>query len=335
MIGPSSTDDLEPGLEMTKRVLITGGYGYLGGRVAQALAAQGWHVSLGTRRVVAAAPEWLPGAAPTRLDWDSNGSLKAACSDQNAVVHLAAMNEIESSRDPVGALRVNGIDSLRLLEAANAAQVPRFVYLSTAHVYGAPLAGVIDETTLPRPAHPYAITHRVAEDFVLAAHDAGKIEGAVLRLSNGFGAPAHAGVDRWTLLANDLCLQAATTRALVLSSAGLQRRDFITLEDVARAIGHVLELPKAELADGLFNVGGDAPMRVVEMAELIAARCEVVLGFAPALQRRAAKPGEATMALDFSSSKLQGTGFVLKRNHVNEIDATLRLCEQAFGSVEL
>jgi len=73
---------------------------------------------------------------------------------------------------------------------------------------------------VPRPVHPYAITHHAAEDFVLAAHDEKRLMGYVIRLSNGFGAPAHAGVDRWTLLVNDLCRQAVQTRQLILRSAG-------------------------------------------------------------------------------------------------------------------
>ena len=312
---------------MTRRVLITGGYGYVGGRVAQELVRQGWNVTLGTRRHQHAAPVWLPQACPLRLDWESAEQLMGGCHRHDAVIHLAAMNEVEAARDPLAALRVNGVESLRLLEAAKAARVPRFVYLSTAHVYGAPLAGEINEKTLPRPVHPYAITHRVTEDFVLAGHTSGKIEGVVLRMSNGFGVPAHSSVDRWTLLVNDLCRQAVRAKVLVLQSAGLQRRDFITLEDAARAIGHLLDLPKLELEDGLFNLGGDAPLRVIDMAELIARRCEAVLGFRPVLEIPEKKPSETAPDLNYSSIKLQGTGFVLKRDHLREIDATLRMCD--------
>lgn len=317
---------------MTQRVLITGGYGYIGGRVAQELAARGWGVTLGTRRVETGAPVWLPVARPARMDWDCAGSIQAVCAGHDAIVHLAAMNEVDARRDPLGALRVNGVESLRLLEAAIAAGVGRFIHLSTAHVYGRALAGTVDEHTLPRPVHPYAITHKTAEDFVLAAHDAGRIEGVVLRLSNGFGAPAHAGVDRWSLLVNDLCRQAATGGVLVLNSAGLQPRDFITLEDTARAIAHVLELPRPALADGLFNAGGDLPMRVIDMTELIAVRCAAVLGHRPAIERPPARPDEAGgAALNYLSGKLRATGFVPARDLTREIDNTLLLCQQAFG----
>ena len=313
---------------MSRRILITGGYGYIGGRVAQALVAGGAQVLLGTRRDGSVAPVWLPQAAPVQMDWSSDEALLAACTGVDAVVHLAALNEVEAVRDPQGALDVNGMWSLRLLEAAQAAGAGRFVYLSTAHVYGAPLSGTIDESCLPRPVHPYAITHRVAEDFVLAARDAGKIEGVVLRLSNGFGAPAHAGVDRWTLLVNDLCRQAVNTHTLVLHSAGLQKRDFITLNDVARGVVHALGLADEALGDGLFNLGGDASLRVIDMAELIAARCEAVLGFIPEINSPDPKPGEVSAELAYSSEKFKRTAWAPGKGHADEIDATLTLCQQ-------
>ncbi len=318
------------------KVLVTGAYGYTGGRIAQALARGGGaEVWLGSRNALQGAPAWLPQARPVMLDWQSPESLQRACAGADAIVHLAAMNEIDSARDPAAALDVNARQTLRLLDAAIAAKVPRILYMSTAHVYGAPLRGQIDERTLPRPLHPYAITHRVAEDFMLAALDAGKIEALVLRLSNGFGAPAHADVNRWTLLANDLCRQAVIEGSLTLSSSGLARRDFVTLEDVSRAVVHALSLPAHQLADGLFNLGGDAAMRVIDMAELIAARCEPVLGVRVPVRRAAPLQDERSDELLFSCAKLQGTGFTLMRNHAAEIDATLRLCAAAFGAADL
>lgn len=317
------------------RVLVTGAYGYTGGRIAQALAhGGGAEVLLGTRHTLQRAPAWLPSARPVTLDWQSPASLQRACTGADAIVHLAAMNEIDSARDAAAALDVNARQTLHLLDAAIAAKVPRILYMSTAHVYGAPLRGQIDERTLPRPRHPYAITHKVAEDFMLAALDAGKIEAVVLRLSNGFGAPAHAEVNRWTLLVNDLCRQAVAEGSLTLSSSGLARRDFVTLEDVSRAVQHVLHLPAPKLADGLFNLGGDAALQVIEMAELIAARCAPVLGVRVPVRRAAPRQDERSDELLFSSNKLQGTGFTLMRNHAAEIDATLRLCAVAFGADE-
>ncbi|MFZ5447615.1 MAG: NAD-dependent epimerase/dehydratase family protein [Thermodesulfobacteriota bacterium] len=316
---------------MTRKVLITGGLGYVGSRVAQALMAQpGLHVTICDRRPLANPPAWLQAADTLIIDLLAADDLTSVCRGCWCIVHLAAPNEIDSASDPLNALLVNGAGTLKLLEAAQRAGVERFVYFSTAHIYGAPLAGSITEQTLPRPVHPYSITHRVAEDFVLAARDQGKIQGMVFRLSNGFGAPAHAEVNRWTLVVNDLCRQAVTDGVLVLHSSGLQRRDFITLTDVANAVTHFLNLPVAAWSDGLFNLGGGCSLRILDVAELVARRAQEVLGIAPPIQRPDPGRGEEPQALAYSIDKLKATGFSLSQNFDEEIDATLRFC-QAFS----
>jgi UDP-glucose 4-epimerase len=315
---------------MKRSILLTGGLGYVGGRLALALTEAGHELRCGTRRAGMAAPAWLPGMRIAPLDWESDDALTQACAGIDCVIHLAAANEIESAKDPLGALRMNGLASLRLLEAARQAGVSRFIYFSTAHVYGAPLRGEITETTLARPAYPYAITHRVTEDFVLAAHDQKGIEGIVLRLSNGFGAPATPDIDRWTLLVNDLCRQAATSGELRLNSAGTQLRDFITLGDVARAVNHLLQLDAPQLADGLFNLGGGQAVSILDMTERIAARWRVLTGRDIAIVLPAGN-GVAPAPLDYRCDKLAATGFALTSDVDNEIDGTLQLCLQAFG----
>lgn len=316
---------------MTERVLITGGMGYLGGRVAQALVNAGYSVHCGTRRIGSPPPPWLPQMQLVSLDWSSQETLRKAVAEMDCVVHLAAMNEIDSAKDPIGALWMNGVASALLLEAAVAAKVRRFIYFSTAHIYGAPLQGAIDETTLPRPQHPYAITHKVAEDFVLAAHDQKRIKGVVLRLSNGFGAPMTPDVDRWTLLINDLCRQAVVAGKLTLHSAGTQLRDFITLEDVSRAVIHMLRLGATDLGDGLFNLGGDRSASIFSMTELVAARWKHLTGKELPIFRPEPSAGEPA-PLAYSCQKIKATGFALTSNVIQEVDDTLRLCIASFNN---
>lgn len=317
---------------MTRRILITGGFGYVGGRVAQALAAlPDTQLVLGSR-FPQRQPPWLPAATVVDTAWHDTDQLRQACSGVDTVLHLAAMNEIDAVRDPAGALEMNGVATVRLLEAAKAEKVGRFIYLSTAHVYGSPLSGSIDETLCPRPIHPYATSHRAAEDVVLAAHSTGILTGLVLRLSNSFGAPAHPAVNRWTLLVNDLCRQAVTTGKLMLRSSGLQRRDFVALTDVGRAIAHLERLPREMAGDGVFNIGGAWAPTVMEMATLVANRCEATLGYLPEINRPDPLSGERSQLLDYRIDKLKKTGFNLEGDHAAEIDATLLFCRQAFNS---
>ncbi len=317
---------------MKHRILVTGGMGFVGGRVAQSLATRGdVTLTLGSR-TVQASPCWLPSAQVVAMDWRSPQSLTLACDGINTLVHLAGMNDADCLRDPVAALEINAVNTARLMEAAKVAGVKRVIYFSTAHVYGPSLVGQINEFTLPKGRHPYATSHRAAEDVVLAANE--KLVSVVLRLSNGFGVPAHPAVNAWMLLVNDLCRQAITQRSMTLRSFGLQQRDFVTLHDVAQVVSHMLDLPKEMLADGLFNVGGGKSTRVIEMAQLIQARCTEVLGFTPEIIRPDPAANEANPNLDYCINKLLATGFTLTGNPQAEIDAILRMCNKTCGAAK-
>ena len=319
---------------MTKRVLITGGFGYLGGRIALELREEpDVVVRLGSRKPQSA-PDWLPEAETAAMDVLQPETVARVVSGVQAVVHLAAMNENECASDPAKAFSVNTIGTLNVLQAAIDEGVERFLYFSTAHVYRAPLVGHITEKTLPRPVHPYAITHHAAEDLVLAAHDDGTITGIVIRLSNGFGAAAHSNVDRWTLLVNDLCRQAVQAGRMVLRSNGLQRRNFVTLQDVGRAVSHLLNLSPAACGDGLYNFGGPSSLPIWEMAQKIGQRCQLVLGFTPEIERSHAAYRERADALSYDSNKIRRTGFSWSGSTDNEIDSTLNLCAQMWGSAQ-
>jgi UDP-glucose 4-epimerase len=311
---------------VTDRVLVTGGMGYLGGRLGQHLARVGGRqVVLGSRSA-GPSPGWLPEAAVRETRWDSDEALMQACASVDAVVHLAGMNAQDCAANPVAALESNGLCTGRLLRAAVRAGVRRFIHVSTAHVYGSPLAGVITERDATRSLHPYATSHRAGEDLVRYASERKTIEGIAIRLSNAFGTPAHAGANCWMLLVNDLCRQAVETGVLTLGSSGVQRRDFICIEDACRAIAHLLDLGADRLGDGLFNVGGTWAPTVLEMTERIANCAAGVLGTRPQIVRKPPAAGDVPADLDFRVDKLAATGFSLVRPIDAEIVGTIRFC---------
>lgn len=310
---------------MNNRVLVTGAMGFIGGRVGQALAkVANIKVILGSRKEKNNL-SWLPDTPIVAMDWSSQKSLTLACDGIDTLVHLAGMNDADCLLDPTAALEINAVNTARLMQAAKTAGVRRFIYFSTAHVYSSSLVGKIDESTLTRGLHPYATSHRAAEDIVLGASNS-YMDSIVIRLSNGFGVPAHRGVNAWMLLTNDLCQQAIASKSMTLRSSGLQQRDFITLHDVARVIEHMLGLPKIDLGDGIFNVGKGQSMRVIDMARLIQMRCSEMLSFTPKITRPKPTGNEEGKQLFYCIDKLLQTGFTLNGNPNDEIDGILRMC---------
>ena len=311
-------------------ILITGGFGYLGGRLAQYLDQAGHDIYLGTR-LNSVSPAWLPQANVVQIDWGMSGQLDKICSQMDVVVHAAGMNAKDCLASPDAALAFNGGCTERLLHAAIRQQVKQFIYLSTAHVYASPLAGSITENTVLNNSHPYATSHRAGEACVLKALELNQIDGLVLRLSNAFGAPTGTHVNCWSLMTNDLCKQAVIGRKMILNSTGTQRRDFVPLTDVCQAIKHLLDLSAHEKKQFLYNIGGQWAPTLWEMACLIQARCEVTLGFCPSLSRILPQLEEPEISLEYQLDTLFATGFRLRADPTSEIDDLLLFCDEMFA----
>jgi UDP-glucose 4-epimerase len=312
------------------RILITGGFGFLGGRLGQHLYQVGHQVVLGSRNA-SGAPNWLPYAEVAKIDWNDTRALKQTCNSVDVLIHTAGMNAQDCETNPVAALEVNGFATARLLDAAIQSSVKRFIYLSSAHVYASPLIGTITEETCPSNLHPYATSNLAGENVVLGATQRGEIEGFVLRLSNVFGAPMHKDVNCWMLLVNNLCRRVVTERKLILNTTGVQRRDFLTLGDFCCVLTHVIGLHKKQFSGRIFNVGGNWAPRIIDMVELIRSRCSVVLGFTPDIIRPESAEEVMPLDLDYRTNGLIVSGFKSSMNVNVEIDATLLFCREAFG----
>jgi UDP-glucose 4-epimerase len=317
---------------MKKNILITGGLGYVGGRIAKSLSnLKSVELILGVHKNNISKPDWLFNGDVVKIDLKDSSSLDIACKHIDTIIHCAALNEIDSLKNPDEALLINSLGTLKLLEAAEKQKVKRFIYFSTAHIYKSPLVGHISENTVPRPIHPYAITHKCAEDFVISFNDQKKLIGTVLRLSNSFGAPIDDKVNRWSLIINDLCRQAVTQKKLVLKTSGLQKRDFITLEDVCSAVKHFLDISPALNDNGIFNLGGELTLSILEVTELIASRSKIVLGYKPEIIRDTSNKNEKINELNYNIDKIKNTGFKLEKNINKELDDILMFCSKVFG----
>lgn len=317
---------------MKKKVLLTGGLGYVGGRLAKYLHdLDQYDIIIGTRNTKASLPKELKNARLAHTDWDSQSSLEAATKNVHTVIHLAAMNEVDAIKDPARAMQQTAGTTQKLLEFSIKNNVSAFLNISTARVYKNPFSGQIDEQSEVDPDHPYALAHRQAELYIEEANKAGKIRGVNIRLSNCFGAPLIPDVNRWTLIMNDLCLNVVTTKEIVLLSPGLQRRDFITLTEASRAITHIMELKGDYAKDFIFNVGSGWTPSILEIAHLIEKRCFEHLKFHPKIIAPPPAPNDLSNEFTYSNKKLLRTGFILKNNYIKEIDDLLDFCQLNFS----
>lgn len=314
-------------------ILVTGGLGYLGGRVVNILTRSGLKVRVATSRKISLLPEVDKlSCEVVEIDLMSIESLNLACNGISHIIHFAALNAIESNSDHKRALMINGVGVLNLLKAAESNGVSNFIYFSTIHVYGNSLKGCIDEHTLPVPINSYAITHRLAEDYVLEAHARGGIASVVFRLSNVVGPPMTKNVNCWGLVANNLCRQVITQGALNLKTNRNSERDFISISVVSDLVLHAINqnLFKGEI----FNVSSNNTLTLESLVNLIATRCNKILKTQPLISF---SDDSSSVALknkpifQISNKKIANTGFSIKLDIQHDIDNLLKSCKKWFG----
>lgn len=316
------------------RILINGGFGFLGGRIAQYFISEGHDVLIGTTRNVLTQNFPSKLAKVVQTSWNDPEKLEEICSDVDVIINASGMNAKDCFADPVGAFQVNVVATASIIQAAIKKKVRRFIFLSTVHVYADSLHGVISEQDCPSNLHPYATSNLAAENVVLSAQKNNFIDGIVIRLSNGYGAPMRKDANCWMLLINDLCRQAVRKKKLTLKSAGLQSRNFISIQEICNVMNLlVCNKPLSmNVGDvGPINVGGETSITVLEMAQLVQSRCQGVLGYTPELVVDHKTGPSSSLKLDFKIDRLLSLGFAHANDPKEEIDNLLEYCQNAFS----
>jgi nucleoside-diphosphate-sugar epimerase len=244
------------------RVLIVGGAGYFGARLAEALAAE-HAVTITQRSSSAVRDAWIARAGLQTVHFDSaNAELIDVAGAFDAIINLAMPGAAEAARDPAAAMRralATARACVRLLDEGRAL---RLLHFSTFHVYGAGGREVFSEDDAPAPIHPYGHTHLACEQLLGADSRVWMV-----RPSNMVGAPAHADLgDQAKLMFVDLCQQAARG-AMKLNNDGLSYRDFLPFDDAITAVRLLLTAkPQSQC---LFNLAHGSAIRLDEAARLI------------------------------------------------------------------
>lgn len=309
-----------------KTILITGGLGYVGGRLSHFLLNLGYEVFISSRSIPSdTIQRFFPGAE--FVLHDELISLKFN-RKIDIIIHAASLNEIDSIKFPEEAIKVNINHSRILAEWASMKGVEHFIYFSTTHVYKSPLEGEINEQLPTNPLHPYGITHKAAEDYVLAASNRTQMRVSILRMSNSFGPPITPNVNRWTLLVNDLCKQLVETNQLKLNSDGKAYRDFISLSDVCKSIDFLIK--RNPITNEVYNLGSGISMTIKEMALLIQARYVANYKRNVELIIPESQSNQTVANLNFSIDKLINSGFIPENNFELEIDEMLVFCHKYF-----
>ena len=228
-------------------VVVTGGRGFIGRAVQQALYRTGCCVfsldrtelSTNARGNSTAGGEFavdITDAEQLRLLFESRAI--------TGIVHLAAILPTAAERDPVRATEVNLAGSLNLLEMARQFGVRRFVFASSLSVYGTcPTEQVVSETDRAAPEDLYGTAKVYVEQLGDAYRQAHGLEFVSLRIGRVVGAGARSTTSSWRSEIFE-CMSAVDSAEIVIPYAESERMLLVHVEDVAKMLLGLLEAPR-------------------------------------------------------------------------------------------
>jgi UDP-glucose 4-epimerase len=258
------------GAMMPRRVVVTGGAGFIGSHLCEALLARGDEVlcvdnlvgtSGSTRNIEHLLSEpRFHFAREDVVEWAAGTALEGV----DTIFHQAASKNVVCLRDPERDLVVNGLGTLRLLRAAVEYGVRKFVHASTGSVYG-PLTGPQDENHPRRPVSFYGISKTAGESYCFAFGQMHSLDFTVFRYFHVIGErqddTEYGGVVP-IFIRN--CLEGVD---LTIYGTGEQVRSFTSVHDVVQA--NLWAADASSARQEVFNCASGIRVTIQELAEFV------------------------------------------------------------------
>ena len=270
-----------------QKILVTGGAGFIGSHTIDHLLDHDQQVivldnySSGHKRNL---PIKHPRLKVIEGDIRDASVVAEAAEGITHCLHLAAqVSVVKSLEDPADSAAQNILGFLNVLNAANSNNVKRFVYASSAAVYGNPITLPLNETMQLEPESPYGLEKQVNEMYVELFKSLYDMSACGLRYFNVYGPrqdpnSQYAGV---IALFSDAI---QSKQPLTIYGDGLQTRDFIYVNDVARANVAALN----SNYQGVLNVATGKTVSLLELIEVL----EKIAGYTCDKQFKPAREGD-------------------------------------------
>lgn len=248
-----------------KKVLVTGGAGFIGSHIHKLLLDKGYDVTVydnlsrGFRHLTDSKAEFILGSL------NEKEKLEKALEGVDAVIHLASYIAVgESMENPLSYIENNIIGATYLLEAMRKVGVKKIIFSSSACVYGNPdKLPLTENSTIKEPTNIYGFTKLTIENLLKFYHENYGFDVIILRYFNAYG-PNESHVPETHIIPN--IIKAVLKKEPVpIYWKGEQVRDFIYVGDLASAHVDVLNLNGYQI----FNVGTGIPVKINDLLEKI------------------------------------------------------------------
>jgi UDP-glucose 4-epimerase len=247
--------------------MVTGGAGFIGSHLVDALIARGIRVRVLDNFATGRREYLNPQAELVEADIRDPAAIRAAFEGVACVFHLAARPRVMFSIEhPLEAHVNNVVGTLNVLIATRDAGVRRFIFSGSSSVYGHQTVMPLNEAMTPNPLNPYALQKLTGEHYTRLFHRLYGMETLTLRYFNVYG-PRMSIEGAYVTVIGVFLDQRQRGETLTIHGDGKQRRDFTHVGDAVRA--NLLAMDSA-IADGrAINIGRGHNLSVVEIAAMI------------------------------------------------------------------
>lgn len=263
-------------MSSARRAVVTGGAGFIGSHLVDALLARGADVTVVDNFATGRAENvaHVSGRIVVeRCDVNETERLSGIFEGAEWVFHLGGLADIVPSIErPTAYFRANVDGTQSVMEAARAAGVRRVVYAASSSCYGIPDSYPTPESAEIRPQYPYALTKYLGELVALHWSQVYRIPTLSLRLFNVFGVRSRTSGAYGSVFGVFLAQKLAGKPFTVVGD-GTQSRDFTYVTDVASAFVAAAE---SEASGKAINIGSGQPQTVNRLVELLGGEVESV-----------------------------------------------------------
>jgi len=254
---------------MIKKILVTGSLGQLGSYLSKDIFEDGKEV-IGLDNRINKLSDELDSINKITLKEDicDDKIVNKILDDVDAVVHCAAQVSVEKSlENPRYDAENNIIGTINLLQAAvESSSVKRFIYISSAAIYGNPIELPISENHPLNPLSAYGLSKLTGEKYVNMFWQIHRLPTVVIRPFNIYSKRADP-TSPYSGVISKFIGQVKANKPPIIEGDGNQTRDFIHAKDVVQMI--LLALEKKEAAGEVFNCGCGKPTSINELADIV------------------------------------------------------------------
>ena len=258
-------------MKLKKKVLVTGGGGYIGSVLCEKLLSAGYTVVVYDRFYFGKRP--LAAIANNKRlkvvkgDTRNTKKLSSLLEPGMSVIHLASLsNDPSCDLNPEWSVQINHHAALRLADEARRARCGRFLYASSCSVYGYGKDKILKETSACDPVSLYAKLKLKTESDILKLADE-NFQPVMLRQATIFGLSPRM---RFDLAINQMTMHAITRGKIFVLGGGRQYRPFIHVQDAASIYVKMLEAKPNAVTGQIFNVGSTLNnFRIVDLAKKV------------------------------------------------------------------